>query len=71
LKLHFHPVGPSIQTEFLAKSISGIGMPMEEANSSHSEEEQIGSLVEVTFHPAREMERDEWVVVKVWSTGWE
>jgi hypothetical protein len=65
LKSHFQPFGPSMQTEFLPKVISGTGIPSLAANSSQSVEEHMGSLVDVTVHPASEIEREERVVVSV------
>jgi hypothetical protein len=49
--------------ELLPNVISGTGMPNLAANTSQSEEEQIGSLVEVIVHPARLIDREACVVV--------
>ena len=54
-----------MQTEFLPNVISGTGIPSLAANSSQSVEEHMGSLVDVTVHPASEIEREERVVVSV------
>ena len=65
LKLHFQSFGPSIQTEFLPNVISGTGIPSLAANSSQSDEEHIGSFVDVTVHPATEIEREDRLVVSL------
>ena len=65
LNSHFQPFGPSIETELLPNVISGTGMPSFAANSSQFKEEDIGNFVQVIVHPARVMDSEEWVVVRV------
>ena len=59
-----------METELLPKVISGTGISSLAASLSQSEEEQMGSLVDVTVHPAIAIEREEGVVVSSWGTGW-
>jgi DNA helicase HerA-like ATPase len=52
-----------METELFPKVISGTGMSSLAASLSQSEEEQMGSFVDVTVHPAIAIEREEGVVV--------
>jgi len=44
-------------------------MPTLEASSSHEDEDEIGSLVDVIVQLWMAMERDDRVVVMTWATG--
>src|SRR5271170_485884 len=59
-----------METELSPKVISGTGISSLAASLSQSEEEQMGSFVDVTVHPAIAIEREEGVVVSSWGTGW-
>jgi len=58
-----------MDTELLPNVISGTGISNSAASLSQSEEEQMGSLVDVTVQPAMAIDRDEDVVVSSWGTG--
>lgn len=48
------------------KVISGTGIPILEAKASDSEEDDIGSFLEVTVHPSTVIDLDESVLTKLW-----
>ena len=58
-----------MQTELPPNVISGIGMPILAAKSSHEDEDEMGSLVDVIVQSWMAMERDERVVVRTCATG--